>query len=31
MLSMLLSCLTAPIRGFACAVKAIADKMETQN
>jgi large subunit ribosomal protein L10 len=28
MLSMLLSCLTSPIRGFACAVKAVADKME---
>lgn len=28
MYSMLLSCLTAPVRGFACAVKAIADKEE---
>lgn len=32
MLSMLLSCLTSPVRGFACAVKAVADKMgEAQN
>ena len=28
MLSMLLSCLQAPIRNFACAVKAVADKQE---
>ena len=28
LLSMLLSCLTSPVRGFACAVKAIADKEE---
>ena len=28
MYSMLLSCLTSPVRGFACAVKAIADKEE---
>ena len=33
LLSMLLSCLTSPVRGFACAVKAVADKQaeETQN
>ena len=28
MLSMLLGCLQAPIRNFACAVKAVADKQE---
>ena len=28
MYSMLLSCLTSPVRSFACAVKAIADKEE---
>jgi len=28
MLSMLLSCLQSPVRGFACAVKAVADNKE---
>ena len=30
MLSMLLSCLQSPVRGFACAVKAVADQKEQE-